>query len=400
MENAPAASGAFSPWDEHLALLPGALSPHLQAALVRLAANVPYRQAAALLGQLLRVSVSEATTRRAATRTGGAAVAASLAEQQRLEQEATRATARPEKLLLSTDGAMVPLVGGEWAEVRTLVIGAVGEPKENGPSGPRVPCTDLSYFSRLLPSEEFVTAAYPEIHRRGVENARAVAAVNDGAEWCQTFVQFHRPDARRILDFAHAAQRVAESLRLHHGEGPRTQARRAMVLQHLQKRSCRRPLRLMEGIAARQADDGRLQENAAYLRKREAQLDYSTFRREGWPIGSGCVESANKLVVEARLKGPGMHWARHNVNGMLALRNAECSGRWDETWAAASACRRRKRRQKPASLAQVAPATKSPTPPAQEPEPPRPQKKLLPKQTTHPWRRDNPGYLSRSRAKV
>jgi hypothetical protein len=31
------------------------------------------------------------------------------------------------------------------------------------------------------------------------------------------------------------------------------------------------------------------------------------------------VESANKLVVEDRLKGAGMHWADANVNPLLAL---------------------------------------------------------------------------------
>jgi hypothetical protein len=44
------------------------------------------------------------------------------------------------------------------------------------------------------------------------------------------------------------------------------------------------------------------------------------------------VESANKLVVEERMKGPGMHWAEGNVNPMLALRNAICSDRWVEVW--------------------------------------------------------------------
>lgn len=33
----------------------------------------------------------------------------------------------------------------------------------------------------------------------------------------------------------------------------------------------------------------------------------------GYPVGSGCVESANKLVGETRLKGAGMHWARATV---------------------------------------------------------------------------------------
>ena len=40
----------------------------------------------------------------------------------------------------------------------------------------------------------------------------------------------------------------------------------------------------------------------AYLEKRVGQLRYAAFRAQGYPIGSGIVESANKLVVEARLK--------------------------------------------------------------------------------------------------
>jgi hypothetical protein len=66
-------------------------------------------------------------------------------------------------------------------------------------------------------------------------------------------------------------------------------------------------------------------ENMAYLEKRVAQMGYQAFQQAGWPIGSGLVESANKLVVEARLKGAGMHWSRASVNPMVALRNAVCN---------------------------------------------------------------------------
>jgi hypothetical protein len=72
--------------------------------------------------------------------------------------------------------------------------------------------------------------------------------------------------------------------------------------------------------------------NLAYLEKRKAQLQYPRFQARGWPIGSGIVESGNKLVVEARLKGSGMHWAEEHVNPMLALRNVICSNRWKEEW--------------------------------------------------------------------
>jgi hypothetical protein len=82
-----------------------------------------------------------------------------------------------------------------------------------------------------------------------------------------------------------------------------------------------------------------MQEKLTYLQKREAHMQYPSYQEVGWPIGSGSVESANKLVVEARLKGAGMRWGRHNVNPMLILRNAVCNREWKHTWDTALAHR-------------------------------------------------------------
>ncbi len=109
-------------------------------------------------------------------------------------------------------------------------------------------------------------------------------------------------------------------------------------------------------------------EALAYLEKRQSQMQYPTFQAQGWPIGSGATESGNKVVVEARLKGAGMHWARPHVDPLLALRNIVCNDRWDETWpqivahlrrqeAAQRAARRRKRQEASAArrLTEVVP---------------------------------------------
>ena len=61
-------------------------------------------------------------------------------------------------------------------------------------------------------------------------------------------------------------------------------------------------------------------------------MDYPTYQQQGWPIGSGSVESSHKLVVQARLKGPGMHWRPEHINPMLALRLALLNERWEEAW--------------------------------------------------------------------
>src|ERR1700720_2379263 len=105
------------------------------------------------------------------------------------------------------------------------------------------------------------------------------------------------------------------------------------VLHWLKHQGPQRVLKHLAWLAARYPSP-LIQEKLAYLQKREAQMQYPSYQQAGWPIGSGNVESANKLVVEARLKGAGMRWERENVNPMLVLRNAVCNQRWHETWAA------------------------------------------------------------------
>jgi hypothetical protein len=83
----------------------------------------------------------------------------------------------------------------------------------------------------------------------------------------------------------------------------------------------------LTSFAAEHLSEELVAENLAYLAKRVAQMQYPTFQADGWPIGSGIAESANKLVVEARLKGAGMHWARASMHPMLSLRNAVCNDR-------------------------------------------------------------------------
>ena len=85
------------------------------------------------------------------------------------------------------------------------------------------------------------------------------------------------------------------------------------------------------GYTADEETYSEMREPLLYLEKREAHLNYPDFTQSGWPIGSGSVESANKVGVQARMKGSGMHWKRENVNPMLCLRNALCSDRWEES---------------------------------------------------------------------
>jgi len=289
---------------------------------------MPFDRALESLADMLRVHVSEATARRETENWGAVYVEVQEEEVKRIEQDLPPAPEGPEKMLLSVDGAMVPLVGGEWIEVKTVALGVIEEPVWEKDEW-KVHASELSYFSRWMEAEEFGRAALVETHHRGLETAAQVVAVTDGAVWEQGFIDYHREDAARVLDFPHAAEYVAEIGQAVWGEG--TEETNEWLKEKLHTLKHEGPtdvLSELRSLTQNHSEYPKLSKAFAYLEKREAQMQYPLYLEQGWPIGSGAVESANKLVVEARLKGAGMHWAPAHVNPMLALRNAMCSDRW------------------------------------------------------------------------
>ena len=318
------------------------MTPRGQEVLVRLAAWMSFAHACELLEDLLGMQVSATSSRRYTYQTGQAALAVQQAEEQRLLEDLPEPPKGAERQVISADGAFVPLVGGEWAEVKTLV-GASVVKNEQGEADTR----QVSSFSRLTDAESFSQQAVVELYRRGVERAEAVCAVTDGAEWLQGFIDDQCPKALRILDFAHAAEYVSAMGQLATEAGsvlaPTWLEQQLHDLKHEGPKAVLAQLRLLQ---AQHPSVVLLSEKLAYLEKREAHMQYPSYQEASWPIGSGMVESANKLVVEARLKGAGMHWGRQHVNPLLVLRNADCNQRWQETWQACVAQRQMARSQR------------------------------------------------------
>jgi hypothetical protein len=333
----------FSPLDEELGLLPGTLTPSLQQDLVRLGTWMPFGRAVSELAHFRHSEVSKSTVRRLTEAAGAAYVCVQNEEVTRIERELPLPPAGPQQQFLSVDGAMVPLVGGEWAEVKTMVIGEVLPPKLV--KGEQLIQTSRhSYFSRLTDATTFTRLALVETQRRGVETAQAVAAVSDGAEWVQGFIDYHRQDAVRILDFPHASEYLNQIAQALWGsQEPQKQSWLHEQLLKLKEQGATMLATLRHQLGP-QALHPDMTNAWAYLEKRLAHMDYPTFQEQGWPIGDGAVESANKLVVEARLKGSGMHWARPHVDAMLALRNIACNNRWREAWPQITAALRQQER--------------------------------------------------------
>jgi hypothetical protein len=322
---------AFFPLDRELKLESSGLTPHAQECLVRLGAWMPFVHAAEQLEAILGVQVSQSTVRRLTEEAG------KLCSQQQNDPIPKGATsqkpARP-PMAMSADGAMVHIRGKGWHEVKTLVIGKVKPlPTPTKTLASQKRTCDHTVFSRLAEAETFVDLCSGEISRRGIDQAPSVCAVQDGAVWLQGFVDVHRQDAIRILDFYHAAEYVSaigSEVSACGGHLPSNWLEG--VLHRLKHEGPSRVLKHLSWLVKRFGPSATLQGNLNYLLKREAQMQYPDYQAAGWPIGSGMVESAHKRVLQARLTGAGMQWTPENVNAMLSLRNMIDNDRWDDEW--------------------------------------------------------------------
>jgi len=410
MPSAPPVVRGFFPLDEELSLLPGPLTPRLVEDLVHLGTWMPFPIAARNLGRFHAVRVTEPSARRWTEKAGAALVAQQTAEVARLVREEVPPPQGPALQQISVDGAMVPVVGGAWTEVKTVAIGTVGEPvweKDHF----AVHAQDISYFSRCADHLTFSHLASLETHRRGTATAGTVVGIVDGAGWEQGFLDDHRPDAVRILDWGHAAEHLAQAGQALFGAGTAILSQWLdqwlHALRHGEPEKVLAELRrqiavFSGGDAAREEAQGHL----TYLEERREQMRYAEFEALGYPIGSGMVESANKVVVEARMKGAGMHWAPAHVNPLVALRAIACSDRWDDTWPLIHAHLRqaqrdrqqeRWRHRRDRKHEAICPAVSAPVPsrptrvrpvcptPPDASAAPRPSPK--PPSPNHPWRR-------------
>jgi hypothetical protein len=365
---------------------------------------MPFQEAVDEVQRSHHTAVGEATGRRITYRNGRAAEALECQEVKRLEEEGFGDSEGPEKQIISADGSFVHLTNGEWREVKGLAVGefetvGIGASEE-------VKASNLSYFTRSYRARDFETFALAELARRGLDKAKTVVAVNDGAQWLQSFIDYHCPKAVRILDFAHALGRVAEAGKAVLGEtNPDFKPwfeRCAHQLKHEPPQRTLAELTLLQPKAKREEQAIVLHGTQAYLQHRLEMIDYPYFQRRGYPIGSGSVESAHKQVVQRRLKGAGMRWAAHHVDPLLALRDLLSNGRWNEGWDRIVTFQLQQQRQRRCQHAlSKQPSPTSPTPAATAEQPSGPlhspettevqtpsPKKVKKDPKDHPWRRN------------
>jgi hypothetical protein len=199
--------------------------------------------------------------------------------------------------------------GGRGVLAEKVVIGWQGDPVE---------------FGRRL---------HWEALRGGLGRARHILVGGDGAPWIWNVAQDRWAGATQVLDFYHASQHLWELGRALHGEDEAAVARwvepRRHQLRHGKQKQVLAELAKLTPPAGAAGEVVRREQN--YFAGHAPRMNYQSWSRRGWPIGSGPVESACRQK-QCRFKRPGQFWTSSGMRHLGALTEARHNHHWDELW--------------------------------------------------------------------
>lgn len=326
-------------------------SARVQAWAARVAAVLPFREAASLLAELSGITLGHETVRTHAEQQG---MALEAAQQQQMahvavEQEPVPGTADPAPgtLVVETDGVMVRYrchpgcCQGGWHEDKVGIVGGwVGQRPDAVLQAP-------SYVAARAEVAAFAPRLVAEAARRGaldvvgwqqppgtdprlagvtgpsLARLRRVVVLGDGASWIwQSVAPLLGAERTEIVDWFHATEHLWTLAKALHGEQtPATTAWAETAITVLWEHGATALLPRLRATAAPTAEAAAiLARETGYVARNAARMQYPRFREQGLPIGSGAVESSAKYLVQQRLKGAGMRWSEAGAHAILQLR--------------------------------------------------------------------------------
>lgn len=302
--------------------------------------------AADLLDQIGQIAMSDSSVWRRVKRWG---------ERGKVVEAAQRATATalpPRQTIVANeipqakdmgvalDGAMVPLRQEGWKELKVGDIFEIAvRPTPDKVTGDLLDLAHAvgnSYVAYLGGPEVFGQLVWTEARRRDWTQARDTLALGDGAPWIWNLVKEHFYDSRQGVDWYHATEHLMHAAQLLKGEG--TPAAHQWFRDYetsLFEGHADRIASLLRELAQTHAKiANELRGEANYFEDNQRRMQYLELREDGFPIGSGMVESGCKQF-RARFAGPGMRWSRPGIERLLLVRAAVMSHRFDTWWQAA-----------------------------------------------------------------
>jgi hypothetical protein len=164
--------------------------------------------------------------------------------------------------------------------------------------------------------------------RNGYGRFKEIVFLGDGATWIRNMVEELFPDAQLILDFFHLCENVNKFAKaLFNCDESKYAPWTKSVCDQLKASQYQTVLRELEPYKDKKLT-GNTVNLYGYITNNIKNIDYVTYEEKGYFIGSGAIESGNKIILQDRLKRAGMRWNISTAQAMLTLKTKAESGIW------------------------------------------------------------------------
>jgi hypothetical protein len=232
---------------------------------------------------------------------------------------------------VSMDGGMVHIRDEGWKEFKVGTVFDIDLRLERDPRTrdlvERAHGKHMAYTAVLGSVQEFGPMLWALAWHHGVPTAADSSVTADGAEWIWNLVKDYFPDSVQIVDWYHACQHLAAA---GHAVHPDDDSKAHIWF----RKRCKDLYKGDIHKITLRLDDAGLPQHSRYFHTYWRKMQYQTFVEEGYPIGSGTVESGVKQFKD-RLTGAGMRWSRQGAKQMLVIRGAVMARNFDVLWNAA-----------------------------------------------------------------
>jgi hypothetical protein len=184
------------------------------------------------------------------------------------------------------------------------------------------------YVSYVGSVEEFKNYLFECAVRNGYGEYEKTVIVSDGAAWIRNMGEELFPDALQILDFYHLAENIYSFGKyLFKGDAKCYTPWAEELIALLRKSESAEVLRRLARYKKTKLPPG-VVHPYTYIQHNQKKIDYAEYKRLGYYIGSGPIESGNKTVVQKRCKQAGMMWNESSAQCILTLKSKVESGLW------------------------------------------------------------------------
>lgn len=301
-----------APADGACQLPPGQATWAVQDRVALVGAWLPFRRAAELYEHLTGHAVSAGSVENWTEAVGAAAVVPPL----------DRYAPGPavDTLFIQADAVMVRFDDG-WHEVKVAVCwGRVGDAE--------LPARYLTVQGHW---EDLVAHIGDLARRQGLRRATRVVCLADGAPAIWKLLERLFPQAQFLLDWYHVQEHLAAVARLlPDGKDWHERQKAALAERGPTETVAALTALAKPGKGSRKAVREAATQCLGYLHSNANRLAYPIARRQGYPIGSGRVESACRFVVQQRCKQAGMCWDHTHAQSLLQARCAHLNGEWGQ----------------------------------------------------------------------